>query len=378
MYSACIQFIEVSHLAQDDRRSYYDLLSQLYQAIKESTTDSENLVMTFLEDKLYIQTGELEKLIHFVQQLRLNSIRKHSSLYFKSAICKGEIKKKQNKLTFKGSTFSYYTYDYEFEIDNYKIPDDPHDVSVGFKLKMELENMTGIGINLLENISEKYPSFSNQMIIESRRKYESFVDLELSSHFHDNVSIENIIDEFVYVKQQSKKNARVFIPLLISWAASMDLNRELDQNQKDLDTLLDWLMVCKDISGIELVFLKILDRAMTDENINNERKEHIIKFFQNNKYFDKYISLDSKKELPREIITPATIRSFAHEKTKFMKQANFSSKIENYISNIEAILQKNENTSVTEIYELVYSEGYRGTKKNLEDAVISIKANNNT
>ena len=314
-YSAIIELVGIRELATDSPSDYIQKIREFRFAL-ESSYDSDSSTNTYIfRDSCYLEDASLPHLVKFIRSLRTTLLLR-SSLVVRGAIAKGSlsiapIKSESPFLTARLQGFECG--------------------SVASQLFGFLERLKGVGIFVANSVYDDSGAnldnafFDNCYVSESRyNKYIEFVDLSLDSEFMTWSNLGKLLSLFSKARFFSKKIARFYIPILVNWAKHMNLGPRSEENL-DLDDYIvnkRILEKCRDVLGIELVFLALMDRVFSAppmanvgaDTMESVRTNNLRKYFRRSQWLHRFIMTDSKTmNVPSFILRGLSRRHFAEE-----------------------------------------------------------------
>ncbi|SOD99759.1 hypothetical protein [Spirosoma fluviale] len=324
-YSSIIELIGIRELAEDDPKAFIEAINsfkgQINIAFNAVLTDSNELYSFqahLFRDYCYIQCNNIDKLLKFLEELRYNLLVEKSFM-FRAAIIKGilNLDKNDEDIQIEDEYIKGVVFTYGFGVES-------------SKLYGIIERFKGAGIFIdedLKNELNEFLVFQNYYITDiSTRKYHQYWDVRFNSKDQVFNKLNNVIKKVYESRVISKKLARFYVPFLVNLARNLEYNIEDKNYTKILDDFIKLTVLekLKDIVGIELVYLTLIERIFSDDdkkslNKNNnpevEKKieDLIIKLSKNN-WLLEILRADNKfHSIPQEIINSKTRRKALRE-----------------------------------------------------------------
>lgn len=361
-FSGVIEPVGIRDLAKDDPEEYRKHIQHFLKQIKYSLTSDLNAIkLYFLNDYLFIETEDLETIILFICNLRTRLIQ--SKMVVRGAISDGNLEAKEIKANSLKEGASICGYEFgalATELSGMRdglkglgikvakrlvkkrvqIEDKLKTIIEQKNQKLQINGEDEVFLQQYGKLSLLPQFFYNYHITDSKiRRYDGYYDLQLDEEFLTPSNLDKIMRLFRQSRVSSKKLARFFIPLLINWSKHMNLappekpenlstetsKTKLDadvmeDSYKDLDGLISSgkLTGFREIIGIELVFLSLMDRIFgtnTDiETYDQEKLNKLRNYYKRiRKWIQNYIRSDNQPVLiPKNILKPSSKRKFVN------------------------------------------------------------------
>lgn len=338
-YSALVDLVGVRELAADEPSAYVRHAQNFRTFLERAFDQRPTSRVYFFRDHCYVQDSEYDSLVAALQALQ-RELLFHAHLHIRAVIASGDIDakalpietaalggrvaKRPSKATAAAQT-------------------QPQPVITGYafnenaaKLFGDLETLKGIGLAIDEHVLPQPPSPSlameNFFITEGRaRRYHAFWDLKLTESAIAPESLAALIRNFRQSRAASRKVARFFVPPLVNWARNMNM-AEGSVPTLDADIVYGRLGAFRDVTGVELVYLTLIDRIYSDaaKKYDVARVAALKGFFLKARWIHTLLRSHDYNTvpIPRSVLSNASRRAFITEVANYERKKKVEEPIE--------------------------------------------------
>jgi hypothetical protein len=321
-YVALLELVGVRSLAVDEPIEYGQRTKDFYNGIYNSLSTRKDFDIYFFRDHCYAEHRSIKSLIAFLHALQSELLQRHS-LLIRGALAEGDLESKKLEVTLEGkntkgvvvgsNTLNGFRFD-----------------ALSSELFGMQERLKGVGVNVSsklvkkhENLVAKGTIFENVYVTNrTTNRYEGFWDIALHKDMFSTANLSRIIHQMMHARVFSKKIARFYVPVLVNWILHQELSddpspvSELRQNLKlDERIAAGSLASVRDIIGVDVVYLALLNRVYSKDNkLNEERVLCARTHLKGRSWLIKLLQKeDMSTILPDNIISSKSIRAFAKD-----------------------------------------------------------------
>jgi hypothetical protein len=328
--SALIDLVGVRELAAEDPARYIVHASNFRAVLERVFAAQRDSRVYFFRDHCYVTETTAEILLSLMQRLR-RELLLHAQLHVRAAVTAGDI----------GATIVHVTSAANLGVPLRKrgspaVITQSTPIITGYwfnqlaaKLFGDLEALKGIGISLdfdpYPNSAVHIATMENYFITEGRaRRYHGFRDLRLDDSSMDTATLNALLRNFRESRASSKKVARFFVPPLVNWARSMSMVPGAEPTL-DKEVVFGRLNPFRDVTGIELVYLTLVDRIYSADtsSFDGTRVAALKGFFLSAKWIHALLRShdNNTAPIPRAVLSNSSRRAFITEVANYERGA---------------------------------------------------------
>jgi hypothetical protein len=311
-YSALIDLVGVRERAFDEPDDYLGFASEFRAALERVFSARKKTRIYFFRDHCYIEEPELTVLLDGICELRV------VTLLDGSVNIRGVISAEGLKAKALGAPMS--------SLQKERGADGPirgfQFGVVAARLFGRLEMLKGIGISVDGLRADIKPhdlstrTMLNYYVSEGRgRQYTEFRDVRFRQEELTTTLLDHLVRTFMHSRASSKKVARFFVPALVNFARCMDIAGAEPSFEEQLTR--GRLSSFRDVSGMELVYLTLADRAygLDERSFHPERLTRLKRFLTSSTWLHNLLRTydSSAVPVPDAILTPISRRKFLRD-----------------------------------------------------------------